>query len=54
MKPPCPDCHRIHAATDTHALRRSEPTLAHRHAQSPRNIHKSLSITVEMKLAKRK
>ena len=29
MKPPCPDCHRIHASTDTYALRRFVPALTH-------------------------
>lgn len=29
MKAPCPDCGRIHAATDTQAQRRFEPTLTH-------------------------
>ena len=29
MKPPCPDCGHTHTATDTHALRRFEPPLAH-------------------------
>ena len=29
MKPPCPDCGHTHTATDSHALRRFEPTLAH-------------------------
>jgi len=32
MKPPCPDCGRIHTTADTHALRRFEPTLAHTYA----------------------
>lgn len=35
MKRPCPDCGHTHAATDTHALRRFEPTLAHTFRVAP-------------------
>lgn len=38
MKPPCPDCHRIHTTADTYALRRFEPTLAHTYAAAERDM----------------